>query len=221
MSTGPILHKRKVLSFFFLSFFVYWSPVLCCTMFTCINIPFSLLKGTVLLLVTKKTDFNDIISCIHVHISTFPFISLKHECNIWRVHNYFRSKIPRCPTSMSATWVNKTVDRKLCQILRLNFTSLSYLYWQAATEATLLNTHAPILVRASWQEHVWKWPKAVSAPYPPWRVRRFDNLKAWTHRIPFEMLLFEAAKRWGSVGRPQGKWRRNRKGMLVFSNTSC
>lgn len=116
-------------------------------------------------------------------------------------------------------WIK--LDRKLCQILRLNFTSLSYLYWQAATEATLLNTHAPILVRASWQEHVWKWPKAVSAPYPPWRVRRFDNLKAWTHRIPFEMLLFEATKRWGSVGWPQGKWRRNRKGMLVFSNTSC
>lgn len=158
------------------------------------------------------------ISSIHVHISTFSFISLKHECNIWRVHNYFQSKIP---TSTSGTWVNKTVDRKLCQILRLNSTSLSYLYWQAATEATLLNTHAPILVRAGWQEHVWKWPKAVSAPYPPWRVRRFDNLKAWTHWIPFEMLLFEAAKRWGSVGWPQGKWRRNRKGMLVFSNTSC
>lgn len=62
-----------------------------------------------------------------------------------------------------------TVDDKLCCVVEVHRSVLSYLNWQAASAAIWLNSHTSILVWESWQEDACELLRAMSAPYPLWR----------------------------------------------------
>lgn len=132
------------------------------------------------------------------------------------------------PASTNVTgWVNPPRDESR-YVVEVLISVLAYLnrHWRAASAAAIwLNSHTVSWKGENWQKDAWELLGAMSGPlstmeremlWQPWRP-------PWMPRadwIPFEMLLFEAAKLSGSVG-GHGEVREKQKGMSVFSNTSC
>lgn len=127
--------------------------------------------------------------------------------------------------SMNVTGWVITVGDELRYVVEVLFSVLSFLNWQAASAAMWQNSYTPILVGESWQEDAWEFAQGNDCPLSTMERNGLTNLVV-LHESLYRLNLFWNVVVWGGwtlrvSGWPQGKWRRSRKGMLVFSNTSC